>query len=325
MLSLLSPAARRWLRERGADPDQTDPIPGDASGRRYWRLPNQQLFMHAPPPEDVLPFLRVQHRFMRAGLAVPKVMAVQLHSGFMLLEDLGGVDLKAILDADAATEFWMQKSLALIVQLQQAGKSSCARPPLPNFSRQRLGDELALFTDWYLGRHRGLVLDVTQRQALHTFFASLMDSALNQPEVWTHRDFHARNLMVQSGLERLAMIDFQDAVSGPWTYDLASLLWDRYWDWGQDRRRAWIMGFRKMLLQHREKVPSEKEFLRSVEWMALQRNLKILGIFCRLAYRDGKQDYLGLLPQFQKYVLDGLAVDPTLNSYLPLFRPWLNP
>ncbi|MBU2810233.1 phosphotransferase [Acidithiobacillus thiooxidans] len=319
----ISPDAAAWLQARGVDAGQSQAIPGDASGRHYWRLPDQRLFMDAPPPEDILPFLRVQQRWQSAGLPVPKILAAQLQPGFVLIEDLGTTDLKAILDTGTETEFWMQQALDLIVALQSAGRKDDARPRLPFFSRQRLGEELTLFYDWYLLRHLGVTPDEEAQQNLQKLFALLQDNALNQPQVWVHRDFHARNLMLQTDPRRLVMIDFQDAVTGPWTYDLASLLWDRYWDWGSARRHQWILDFQGRLSKTGRAVLPQESFVRSVEWMALQRNIKILGIFCRLAYRDGKSGYLDLLPQFRKYVLDALASDAQLQIFFPQFSVWL--
>lgn len=315
--------AAAWLRSRGVNPAQVQAIPGDASARRYWRLTGQRLFMDAPAPEDILPFLRVQRRWQNAGLPVPRILAAQLQPGFVLLEDLGNTDLKTMIDAGTHSDLWLQQSLDLIIALQRAGSADTSRPLLPCFSRQRLEDELALFQDWYLRKHLGMNLDENERQVLQQLFGLLVDNALQQPQVWVHRDFHARNLMVQARPWRLAMIDFQDAVTGPWTYDLASLLWDRYWDWGQARRRNWILDFQRRLIVAGLKALPQDIFLRSVERMALQRNLKILGIFCRLAYRDGKSGYLDLLPQFRKYVLDALTEDAQLSAYLPTFVRWL--
>lgn len=321
----MSPAAAEWLLKRGVEIEQAQAIPGDASARRYWRLGAQRLFMDAAPPEDIMSFLRVQQRWQKVGLPVPKVLAAQLDPGFMLLEDVGSTDLKAVLDAGEDAAYWLQKALDLIVALQRAGRSDVQRPWFPAFSRQHLSAELALFQDWYLGRHLGIILNAGQQNQLQVLFDRLLDSALEQPRVWVHRDFHARNLMVQDHPQRLVMIDFQDAVNGPWTYDLASLLWDRYWEWGHGQRQAWIRDFYAKLGHALRGALPEAQFLRSVQWMALQRNLKILGIFCRLAYRDGKSGYLDLLPQFRTYVLDALAADSVLEAWLPLFSTWLRP
>ncbi|WP_291509915.1 phosphotransferase [Acidithiobacillus sp.] len=321
----LSPTAADWLAQQGVAVARACPIPGDASGRRYWRLPQGLIFMDAPHPEDILPFLRIQHRFARAALPVPRVLAVQMDPGFVLLEDLGKTDLRAVLDAGADINLWMQRAMTLILNLQHAGQAQTALPPLPFFSPARLRDELALFTDWYLGRHLDLILSSPQRKSLQALFAVLLDNAAAQPQVWVHRDFHARNLIVQRDTGMLAMIDFQDAVRGPWTYDLASLLWDRYWDWGRTQRDAWAQNFLTAAHQDGAALPSSTGFLLSVGRMALQRNLKILGIFCRLAYRDGKSSYLDFLPQFWAYVVDALDADSQLQPYQELFAPWQPP
>ncbi len=320
----LSPAAAHWLAQQGVTAASARAIPGDASGRRYWRLPPGLIFMDAPPPEDILSFLRVQHRFARAALPVPRVLAAQMASGFVLLEDLGHDDLKRVLDAGSNVDRWIRQAMTLVLNLQQAGQRQAALPPLPFFSPVRLRDELILFTDWYLGRHLGLVLNPQQSVALQTFFAVLLNNAAAQPQVWVHRDFHARNLIIRRDTGLLAMIDFQDAVLGPWTYDLASLLWDRYWDWGRAQRDAWALDF---LAAHQRGVALSPptDFLRRVGRMGLQRNLKILGIFCRLAYRDGKSAYLDFLPRFWAYVVDALDTDPLLQPYQELFALWQPP
>ncbi|MHB1736082.1 MAG: aminoglycoside phosphotransferase family protein [Acidithiobacillus sp.] len=320
----LSSAAAHWLAQQGVMAAQAHAIPGDASGRRYWRLPPGLVFMDAPPPEDILPFLRVQHRFARAALPVPRVLAAQIDPGFVLLEDLGHDDLKGVLDAGSDVDRWMQRAMTLVLNLQQAGQRQAALPPLPFFSPARLQDELILFTDWYLGRHLGLIPSPQQRITLQTLFTGLLDNAAAQPQVWVHRDFHARNLIIRRDTDLLAMIDFQDAVLGPWTYDLASLLWDRYWDWGRAQRDAWALDF-LAAHQHGVTLSSPTDFLRRVGRMALQRNLKILGIFCRLAYRDGKSGYLDFLPRFWAYVVDALDADPLLQSYQELFALWQPP
>ena len=320
----LSSAAAHWLAQQGVMAAQAHAIPGDASGRRYWRLPPGLVFMDAPPPEDILPFLRVQHRFARAALPVPRVLAAQIDPGFVLLEDLGHDDLKGVLDAGSDVDRWMQRAMTLVLNLQQAGQRQAALPPLPFFSPARLQDELILFTDWYLGRHLGLIPSPQQRITLQTLFTGLLDNAAAQPQVWVHRDFHARNLIIRRDTDLLAMIDFQDAVLGPWTYDLASLLWDRYWDWGRAQRDAWALDF---LAAHQRGVALSPptDFLRRVGRMGLQRNLKILGIFCRLAYRDGKSAYLDFLPRFWAYVVDALDTDPLLQPYQELFALWQPP
>ncbi|MBU2850037.1 aminoglycoside phosphotransferase family protein [Acidithiobacillus ferrivorans] len=320
----LSPAAAHWLAQQGVTVASARAIPGDASGRRYWRLSPGLIFMDAPPPEDILSFLRVQHRFARAALPVPRVLAAQIAPGFVLLEDLGNDDFKTVLDAGADVDRWMQQAITLVLNLQQAGQRQAALPPLPFFSPARLQDELTLFTDWYLGRHLGLVPSPQQSITLQTLFAVLLNNAAAQPQVWVHRDFHARNLIIRRDTGLLAMIDFQDAVLGPWTYDLASLLWDRYWDWGRAQRDAWALDF-LAAHQHAVALSSPTDFLRRVGRMALQRNLKILGIFCRLAYRDGKSGYLDFLPRFWAYVVDALDADPLLQPYQELFAPWQPP
>ena len=317
-------AAQRhgWLRAQGLDFALAEAIPGDASGRHYWRLPAEGLIlMDAAPPEDPLPFLRVQRRFLLLGLRVPRVHGVHLGQGFLLLEDLGSRDLKAALDAGEDADTWMIQAMTVILDLQTGSRRQYPRPPLPSFDAAHIGTELSLFRDWYLGRHLGLALEPETQTRLHACFARLTANALKGPQVWVHRDFHARNLICLAG-GGLGILDFQDAVQGPLSYDLASLLWDRYWDWGKQRRRDWAVEFHQAAQRRGLALPRRADFLRDLGRMALQRNLKILGIFCRLAYRDGKEEYLQFLPRFWAYVREAMGADPELRPYQADFAPW---
>jgi len=317
-------AAQRhgWLRTQGLDSARAEAIPGDASGRRYWRLRAEGLIlMDAAPPEDPLPFLRVQRRFLLLGLRVPRVHGVDLGQGFLLLEDLGSRDLKAALDAGEDPDTWMAQAMTIILALQAGSRRQYPRPPLPSFDATHIGAELSLFRDWYLTRHLGLTPGPETRTRLHACFARLTDNALQEPHVWVHRDFHARNLICLTG-GGLGILDFQDAVQGPISYDLASLLWDRYWDWGKQRRRDWAIEFHQAAQRRGLSLPERADFLRDLGRMALQRNLKILGIFCRLAYRDGKAEYLQFLPRFWAYVWEAMGADPELHPYQADFASW---
>ncbi len=313
-----------WLRAQGLDFARAEAIPGDASGRRYWRLPAEGLIlMDAAPPEDPLPFLRVQRRFLRLGLRVPRVHGAHLGQGFLLLEDLGSRDLKAALDAGEDPDTWIAQAMTIIIDLQAGSRRQNPRPPLPSFDAAHIGTELSLFRDWYLARHLGLVLGPETQTRLHSCFARLTVNALREPQTWVHRDFHARNLICLEDGE-LGVLDFQDAVRGPVSYDLASLLWDRYWDWGKQRRRDWAIRFHQAAQRRGLPLRGQGDFLRDLGRMGLQRNLKILGIFCRLAYRDGKEEYLQLLPRFRAYVWEAMKADPELRPYQADFAPWIS-
>ncbi len=312
-----------WLQNLGVGERRSlSPVPGDASARRYWRLGQNLLLAHVPDGEEILPFLRVAYRFARVGLPVPRIHAASVAHGFMLLEDLGREDLKSCLDNADNADVQLHKAMELILKLQTAGRGCNTRPFFSAYGADLLHREMQLFPHWYLRCHLGLKIDLSVQGMLEGLFAGLADSALRQPKVWVHRDFHARNLLFLPSRDALAMIDFQDAVSGPWTYDLASLLWDRYWDWGKGRRDTWISWFHNGLERLGAKPPAPSDFQLQVWRMALQRNLKILGIFSRLAYRDGRTSYLDLLPRFWGYLMEGLENDPQWDGLQKRFLAW---
>ncbi|MEY2342608.1 aminoglycoside phosphotransferase family protein [Acidithiobacillus sp. IBUN Pt1247-S3] len=315
------PAAERFLRAQGVEPAALQSIPGDASARRYWRASAGRVLAQVPEASELLPFLRVQRRFAAAALPVPKILAVSLQHRLLLQEDVAVQDLKASLDGGEPADEVFARVFPLLLGLAAATQDFCLRPPLPPYDAVRLLQELSLFPDWYLQRHLGISLDAGEQEQLGTLFHELIGAAQQQPQIWVHRDFHARNLLVRANGD-VVMIDFQDAVVGPWTYDLASLLWDRYWDWGRARRSEWIELYRQQLRTRGFRVPGVEEFRHQVETVALQRNLKILGIFCRLAYRDGKSAYLEFLPRFWAYVEDLLAGQISWQNYVPMFQAW---
>lgn len=320
-LPAISPSAERFLRAQGIVPALLRAIPGDASTRRYWRTPCGQVLAQVPDSAELLPFLRVQRRFTAAALPVPQIVAVSLRHGLLLQEDIGTCDLKAALDAGESADAVFTAVFPILQGLAMAARKHHFRPPLPAYDAERLGQELALFPDWYLRRHLALAPAAIPWHPLGELSRQLVAAAQSQPQVWVHRDFHARNLLLRpAGV--VVMIDFQDAVLGPWTYDLASLLWDRYWDWGRERRNGWIEAYRQRLGALGVAVPEAEIFRDQVEAVALQRNLKILGIFCRLAYRDGKGEYLDFLSRFWGYVEDLLAGQADWRPYLPLFQAW---
>lgn len=311
---------QRWLASLGLDPARLETIPGDASLRHYWRLPDPaRIIMDAPPAlEDTLPFLRIGWRLRQIGLRSPKVWAANTAQGFLLLEDMGRLDLKDALDQGQDPLPWYQCAIDNIVRLQAGGRRYGAQPPLPHFDAQRLHTELSLFPDWYLNRHLGITLDATAQARLQSVFQLLIENALQQPQVWVHRDYHARNLICRSDGE-LGILDFQDAVRGPISYDLASLLFDRYWDWPQPWLEARIQDYLSLAREARLPTGSDTQFRLHLQRMGLQRNLKIVGIFARLCYRDRKPQYLDLIPRFWGYVRQTAARDPALAA----FGDWL--
>ncbi|WP_119155231.1 aminoglycoside phosphotransferase family protein [Caldimonas tepidiphila] len=295
-------AFERWLAslgEHGVDPASVRPASADASFRRYFRIDTAQgtrIMMDAPPAhENCTPFVQVAGLLRGAGLNAPEVLDWNQAEGFMLLSDLGDTTYLSRLDAKTAPALYREASEAL-VKLQ----GIAAEDAVPAYDRELLMRELQLFPDWYVGRHAGITLDDTQRQQLAQTFELILANNLAQPRVLVHRDYHSRNLMVTDAGP--GILDFQDAVWGPVTYDLVSLLRDAYVDWEEEEQIDWAI--RHWERARKAGLPVDADFgqfWRDFEWMGLQRQLKVLGIFCRLNYRDGKDGYLKELPRVWRY------------------------
>ncbi len=274
------------------------PASSDASFRRYFRVNRQpsRIVMDAPPAQEPLgPFLAVHARLAAADLHVPTIFAADTDQGFLLMEDLGHTDYLSQLTATTVDALY---SAAFDALLQMQTRISTA--DLPPYDAATLHREMALFPTWCLQRHGGWTLTATQQRILDHSMARLVESALAQPPVFVHRDFHSRNLMVTP--ERSpGILDFQDAVAGPLTYDLVSLLRDCYVAWPDDQVTAWALQYRQMAQDAGLVVADAPRFLQQFDWMGLQRHLKVLGIFCRLYHRDGKARYLADLPLVLDY------------------------
>lgn len=308
-----------WLRTalNDADIKRVEAASSDASFRSYYRLRSRGtafIVMDAPPAqEDILPWLDVNRRLRAVSLSAPEVLAHNHQDGFVLMGDLGTENYLDALNDASVDELYRDALNALY------GMQLRVRPTgLPTYDEARLQAELDLFPEWFLGRHLGITPSASERIILKRMFQRLVASALEQPQVFVHRDFHSRNLM------RLAngnpgIIDFQDAVKGPVTYDLVSLLRDCYVEWPQDQVMGYVNQYRDRLAKAGLIEDRELRFKRWFDWMGLQRHLKVLGIFCRLHYRDGKSQYLKDLPLTLKYVLDVAA----RNRDLGPFAEWL--
>ncbi|MHC1480593.1 aminoglycoside phosphotransferase family protein [Frateuria aurantia] len=308
-----------WARQRCGQHDiKLEPASADASFRSYWRLGTAapgQLLMDSPPTlENPLPWLEIGRRLHDAGLHVPEVYAADLEQGFLLIEDLGDQLYLGALDeasADALYRDAMQALLQIQTRVDTTG--------LAVYDQAFLLREMELLPEWYLGRHLGLDPAPWQR-ALQPVFLQLAAQASEQPQGFVHRDFHSRNLLV-SAAHNPAIIDFQGALLGPLTYDLASLLRDCYIRWPDPQVHAWVEEHRRQLVTAGRLAPEvdEPQFLRWFELTGLQRHLKVLGLFCRLAYRDGKQAYLADLPLVFDYVQRAAARYPELEplTHLP--------
>lgn len=278
-----------------------EPASGDASFRRYFRVSTEQqsfIAMDAPPgKEDVAPFVKIARAFEKIGLNVPHIHAEDRANGFLLLEDLGSV---LYLDrlSPASVERLYGDALGALVTLQACGPTE----GLPPYDRKLLMREMALFRDWLLERELALSLTRSEQAMLDRTFTALADSALQQPQVCVHRDYHSRNLMVTAS-HNPGILDFQDAVIGPVTYDLASLLRDCYISWPREQVEGWVRGYFELALQSGVlRAEHEAQFLAWFDLMGVQRHLKASGIFARLNRRDGKPGYLGDIPRTLGYI-----------------------
>ncbi len=287
----------------------------DASFRRYFRFARgarTYIAMDAPPGrEDCRAFVRIARGFRDAGLNVPEVLHEDLEQGFLLLGDLGTELYRDALLDESRVERLYGDALGALVVLQTC--TDAARLGLPPYDEALLGRELDWFRRWFLGTHLGLELTGAERTLLDEVFATLIGAALEQPRVCVHRDYHSRNLLV-TPTHNPGILDFQDAVLGPVTYDLVSLLRDAYVAWPRPRVEEWVLGYHDLACQSgilREE--DEARFLRWFDLMGVQRHLKVAGIFARLYHRDGKDRYLADLPRVLGYLLEVGARRPELG------------
>ncbi|HEY0563895.1 MAG TPA: phosphotransferase [Methylophilus sp.] len=273
----------------------------DASFRRYFRvhLPEQTLIaMDAPPPqEDCTPFVQVAKIMAEAGLNVPNVIAQDLVNGYLLLSDLGDTTYLAELNASNANQLYGDAAQALI-KLQLASQPNV----LPNYDAALLTREMQLFPDWYIAKHLNITLSNEQQVSLQQTFSLLNQNILAQTQVYVHRDYHSRNLMITQD-NNPGVLDFQDAVYGAITYDLVSLLKDAYIAWDEEVMMDWVVRYWQQAKKAGLAVPADfGEFYRDFEWMGAQRHIKVLGIFARLSHRDGKDGYLKDMPLVMQYL-----------------------
>ncbi len=295
---------KQWLNSLPAPsvlPDSLRPASSDASFRRYFRIDGADgstyIVMDAPPPqEDVRPFIHVADVFGGTGATVPRVIAQDVECGFLLLSDLGSTTYLHQLNHDTAHKLYMDAIDALVLIQAQS------RPDIfPEYDRALLLKELMLFPDWYIGKHLGLTLSEQQSATLNKVFEALLANNLAQAQVYVHRDYHSRNLMVLAQ-GNPGILDFQDAVFGPITYDLVSLLRDAYIQWDEELVLDWVIRYWERAKRAGLPVnPDIDTFYRDFEFMGVQRHLKVLGIFARLYHRDGKDAYLKGLPLVMAY------------------------
>jgi len=295
-------AGRLWALDSLSLTDaRITPIAGDASFRRYFRIQDDYhswMLMDAPPAQEGLTaFIDVNARLRAAGLHTPAIVHQDLSAGYLLLEDLGDDLYRDLIKPDTVDDIWPE----LFDALEEIA-GSVDPLGLPSYDAGRLQQELDLLPDWYLARHKNRPLSPYEQQCWQQLCATLIDSARQQPVVFVHRDFHSCNLL-RTQTNSPGIIDFQDALAGPLCYDFISLIWDRYISWPRPQVEHWMEQMRRRLAPGIESAT----WIQWCDWMGLQRNMKVVGIFARLFYRDSKLGYLEMIPRFYEYMLDTLA------------------
>ena len=298
-------ALTRWINARfKSGARNLRPASTDASFRRYFRFDHDgqsYIVMDAPPEhENMEVYIQTARRFRDIGLNVPEIIDQNLDQGFLLISDLGQTTYLDHLNEHNVDRLYGDALGALIVL--QTG--TLINPgAFPRYDKTLLLSEMALFPKWYADKHFGYSLHAEQLDVIEDTFGILCESALGQPQVWVHRDYHSRNLMVTAN-NNPGVLDFQDAVTGPITYDLVSLLRDCYIEWPPGQVREWALGYQNLARQSGLLLSDdEDQFVRWFDHMSLQRHIKVLGIFARLYHRDGKSDYLNDLPLVWKYAM----------------------
>jgi aminoglycoside/choline kinase family phosphotransferase len=317
-------ALTQWLTAQRVPVGDIAPASSDASFRRYFRITLVQAWppaqaastliaMDAPPPmEDCRPFVHVAKLLETAGVHVPHIVAADLAQGFLLMSDLGTRTYASALDEQTAADLYGDALDALVAMQRLDCKDA-----LPPYDDALLRRELALFPDWYVARHRERTLTSAQRATLARVFDAIVANNLAQPHAFVHRDYHSRNLMVAS--PNPGVLDFQDAVFGPITYDLVSLLRDAYVEWSDERQIDWAARYFERA--RKSGLPVGRDFgafWRDFEWMGVQRQIKVLGIFARLKVRDGKAGYVADMPRVMGYLRRAAARYRELAPLLPL-------
>ena len=318
----------QWvLEDLGFDGAAIAPASADASFRRYFRVTRDSdtyIVMDAPPDkEDSGPFVKVARILGSMNLNVPMILARDMERGFLLLSDLGSRQYLDALPEDGAADRLYADALDSLRTMQIA--DAHVSQDLPRYDRPLLMREMELTPEWFLARHLSLSVSAAERAMLDQLFDSLADSALAQPSVFVHRDYHSRNLLV-TPQDNPGILDFQDAVTGPVTYDLASLLKDCYIAWPAARVRDWLLSYRDSLLAAGFPLSaSAAQFIRWFDLMGLQRHIKVLGIFARLFYRDCKSQYLRDLPRVLDYVRETAALYPETQAFAEFIARRIDP
>jgi N-acetylmuramate 1-kinase len=291
----------------GLEPKALEPASSDASFRRYFRVFTSSgrtyIIMDAPPgKEDVRPYVSVSRLLESTGVHVPHIHEMDVERGLLLLEDLGTTQYLTRLNAGDDPDALYGDALNALLDIQVKGTDAAAE--LAPYDRAALMREMSLMPEWFTTRHLALTLSPSEEATVAAAFEFLVAEALAQPKVFVHRDYHSRNLMVTRE-RNPGVIDFQDALAGPIGYDLVSLLKDCYISWPRERVERWLSGYRSQLIERGGPGgKDDREFLRWFDLIGVQRHIKVLGIFARLWYRDGKPGYLPDLPLTLEYVRD---------------------
>jgi hypothetical protein len=318
---------RQWVTEDlGFAGAHIEPASADASFRRYFRLirgKDSYIVMDAPPEKEaVAPFIAVAQSLLGVGLNVPVILARDPERGLLLLSDLGTRQYLSELLAGRDVERLYGDALDALVRLQSRGAQ--AARGLPPYDRAALIREMELLPEWFLGRHLRQPPSPAERAMLDRLFETLAQSALAQPAVFVHRDYHSRNLLVTDEANP-GILDFQDAVRGAATYDVVSLLKDCYIAWPRERVIGWLLRFRERLERAGLDLGADEELIRRFDLMGLQRHIKVLGIFARLFYRDGKPGYLEDLPRVLAYTREAAALYPETGEFARYIAERIDP
>ncbi|MDP9083794.1 MAG: phosphotransferase [Pseudomonadota bacterium] len=321
-------ALTRWVfDDLGFAGGRIDAASADASFRRYFRVTRgtaTYIVMDAPPAkEDLGPFVGVARMMAGIGLNVPMILAQDRKRGFLLLSDLGNRQYLDELAVAGAADRLYADALTALTRMQTA--DSAVSRDLPRYSHELLLREMQLMPEWFLRRHLRLQVTAAESAMLEQLFTTLTQSALAQPAALVHRDYHSRNLLLTAE-NNPGILDFQDAVWGPVTYDLVSLLKDCYIEWAPARTRAWALSHRQQLRAAGFPLNAdETEFIRWFDLLGLQRHIKVLGIFARLNYRDGKMQYLKDLPRVLHYTKQAAGAYPETAAFADFIAERMEP
>ena len=300
-------ALEQWLSEVSGAPLQGSSASSDASFRRYFRYQingQSRVAMDAPPPEDCRPFIDIAQRLAGAGLHVPDIITSDVERGFLLLSDLGTQTYLDVINHSNAEGLFADAIDCLLIMQQHADTAA-----LPCYDEALLRREMQLFPEWYLQRHLGLEIDRALQGELDALFDFLLAEILSQPQVFVHRDFMPRNLMISA--PNPGVLDFQDAVLGPISYDPICLFKDAFISWPEGKISQWLERYWRRALLAKLPVPVHfDDFVRDCDLMGMQRHLKVIGIFARICHRDGKPHYLDDVPRFFDYLQQVLKRRP---------------